>query len=183
MAHKTNPGNFFEDFRLGQEIRHATPRTVTEGDAALYTGLFGSRFAFNSSTEFAQALGMPRAPIDDFLAFHIVFGKTVPDISLNAVANLGYAQGRFLAPVYPGDTLSTTSTVIGLRQNKDGKSGVVYVRSVGSNQREESVLDYCRWVMVPKNNEAAATPESVLPNLAEAVDAAELAVPANLDAR
>jgi 2-methylfumaryl-CoA hydratase len=124
---------------------------------------------------------MPRAPIDDLLAFHIVFGKTVPDISLNAIANLGYAQGRFLTPVYPGDTLSTTSTVIGLRQNKDGKSGVVYVRSVGVNHLRETVLDYCRWVMVRKNDKRAPAPEPVVPNLAEAVDAAELAVPANLD--
>jgi 2-methylfumaryl-CoA hydratase len=183
MSTKTNPGNFFEDFRVGQEIRHATPRTITDGDVALYTGLYGMRFAFNSSVEFARGLGMPRAPIDDFLAFHMVFGKTVPDVSLNAIANLGYAQGRFLAPVYPGDTVSTTSSVIGLRQNKDGKSGVVYVRSVGTNQLGEPVLDYCRWVMVRKKNESAPAPEPVVPALAEAVDAAELFVPVNLDLR
>ncbi|MBK8174517.1 MAG: MaoC family dehydratase [Rhodospirillales bacterium] len=181
MSTKTNPGNFFEDFYMGQEIRHATPRTVTDGDVALYTGLFGVRFAFNSSQEFARRLAYPRAPIDDFLAFHIVFGKTVPDISLNAVANLGYAQGRFLAPVYTGDTLSTTSTVIGLRQNKDGKSGVVYVRSVGTNQLGETVLDYCRWVMVRKKDEAAPAPSPVVPDLADAVDAADLPVPVNID--
>ena len=55
-----------------------------------------------------EAIGYPAAPVDDLLVFHIVFGKTVPDISLNAVANLGYADGRFLTPVFPGDTLSTT---------------------------------------------------------------------------
>ena len=42
---KTGAGNFFEDFRLGQTIRHATPRTLTDGDVALYVGMFGSRFA------------------------------------------------------------------------------------------------------------------------------------------
>jgi len=178
---KTNPGNFFEDFRIGQEIRHATPRTVTDGDASLYTGLYGTRFALNSSAEFARKLGLPGAPVDDFLAFHMVFGKTVPDISLNAIANLGYAQGRFLAPVYPGDTVSTTSTVIGLRQNKDGKSGVVYVRSIGVNQLGDSVLDYCRWVMVRKNDESAPAPETVTPELAEAVAPADLFVPLILD--
>lgn len=183
MSDKTNPGNFFEDFRMGQEIRHATPRTVTEGDVALYTGLYGVRFALNSSVDFARRVGLPRAPLDDILAFHMVFGKTVPDVSLNAVANLGYAQGRFLAPVYAGDTLSTVSTVIGLRQNKDGKSGVVYVRSVGTNQLKETVLDYCRWVMVRKRDEAAPAPEPVIPDLADAVAAADLAVPANLDMR
>lgn len=183
MTTKTNPGNFFEDFRIDQQIRHATPRTVTDGDVALYTALYGVRFAFHSSEEFARNLGMPRAPIDDLLAFHLVFGKTVPDISLNAVANLGYAQGRFLAPVYPGDTLSTASTVIGLRQNKDGKTGVVHVRSVGSNQLGETVLDYCRWVMVRKRDEGAPAPTPVTPELADAVAAGDLAVPSNLDMR
>ncbi len=133
MSSKTRPGNYFEDFRLGQEIVHATPRTMTDGDVALYIALFGSRFAVTSSAPFAADLGLERAPIDSLLAFHIVFGNTVPDISLNAVANLGYANGRFGQPVYPGDTLSTTSTVIGLRQNKDGKTGVVYVRSLAEH--------------------------------------------------
>src|SRR5712691_6993415 len=88
---KNNPGNFFEDFRLGQVIAHATPRTVTAGDVSLYTALYGSRFAVQSSDRFAHAIGYPGAPVDDLLVFNIVFGNTVPDISLNAVANLGYA--------------------------------------------------------------------------------------------
>jgi 2-methylfumaryl-CoA hydratase len=155
---------------------------VTEGDVALYTALFGSRFALNSSTQFAAELGLARAPIDSLLVFHIVFGKTVPDISLNAIANLGYAGGRFGGPVYSGDTLSTTSAVIGLRQNKDGQSGVVYVRSTGVNQRGEMVVDYIRWVMVRKNDLNAPAPEAVVPELPEAVEVSELRVPYNLRA-
>jgi 2-methylfumaryl-CoA hydratase len=171
---KTNPGNFFEDFRLGQTIRHATPRTVTAGDQALYTALYGSRFAVQSSDAFAQAVGYPLAPVDDILTFHVVFGKTVPDISLNAVANLGYAACRFLAPVYPGDTLSTVSEVIGLKENSNGKTGTVYVRSVGSNQRGEEVLSYVRWVMVRKRDEQAAAPEAHVPNLPKRVEPSSL---------
>lgn len=180
MSAKTSPGNYFENFQLGQEIVHATPRTVTDGDGALYTALFGSRFAITSSTPFAVGLGLERAPIDGLLAFHIVFGKTVPDISLNAVANLGYASGRFGQPVYPGDTLATTSTVIGLRQNRDGKTGVVYVRSTGVNQRGEMVVDYVRWVMVRKNDLNAPAPETHVPDLPDAVAVDELVVPYNL---
>ena len=134
MPEKTNIGNFFEDFELGQETVHATPRTLTEGDVALYTSLYGTRFALNSSDVLASDLGLPGAPIDDLLVFHTVFGKTVPDISLNAVANLGYASGVFGVPVYPGDTLSAQSEVIGLKENSNGKAGVVYVRSTGQNQ-------------------------------------------------
>ena len=179
---KTNPGNFFEDFTMGQEIVHATPRTIGDGDVALYTALYGSRFAINSSAAFAADMGFDRAPVDDFLAFHIVFGKTVPDISLNAVANLGYAVGQFQAPVFAGDTLATTSTVIGLRENSDRKTGVVYVRSVGVNQRRETVLDYVRWVMVRKRDADAPAPDTVVPKLPDAVAAADLSVPAGMRA-
>jgi len=178
---KQNPGNFFEDFRLGQVIRHATPRTVTSGDQALYTALYGSRFALQSSAVFAEACGLPAAPVDDLLAFHIVFGKTVPDISLNAVANLGYAEGRFLAPVYPGDTLSAQSEVIGLKENSNGKTGVVYVRSRGVNQHGEPVAEYVRWVMVKKGDAAAPAPDPVVPKLAGTVAPDNLAVPEGLD--
>jgi 2-methylfumaryl-CoA hydratase len=177
MARKSNPGRFFEDFRLGEVIRHATPRTLTTGEAALYTGLTGSRYALFSSDAFAQTLGRPRAPIDPLLVFHTVFGKSVPDISLNAVANLGYADGRFLAPVYPGDTLSAVSEVIGLKENANGKTGVVYVRTTGLNQVGDAVLSYVRWVMVNKRDPGAPAPETVVPTVPDAVAPSDLALP------
>jgi 2-methylfumaryl-CoA hydratase len=166
---KTGAGNFFEDFRIGQTIKHATPRTITVGDVALYVGLFGPRFAVQSSDAFAQAIGYPRAPVDDLLVFHVVFGKTVPDISLNAVANLGYAACRFLAPVYPGDTLNAVSEVIGLKENSSRKTGIVFVRSTGLKQDGTKVLEYVRWVMVHKRNEKAEAGGDHVPRLLDAV--------------
>src|SRR5262245_14435917 len=166
---KTQSSHFFEDFRLGQVIAHATPRTVTAGFNVLYTALYGTRFAVQSSDAFARAIGYPRAPIDDLLVFHVVFGKTVPDISLNAVANLGYAECRFLHPVYPGDTLSAVSEVIGLKENANRKTGIVYVRSTGRNQDGTRVLEYVRWVMVRKRDEAASAPGEQVPKLAATV--------------
>lgn len=168
---KTTGGNFFEDFAVGQVIRHATPRTVTAGDVALYQALYGSRFAVQSSDAFARSIGYPAAPVDDLLVFHVVFGKTVPDVSLNAVANLGYAGCRFLAPVYPGDTLSTVSEVIGLKENSNGRTGVVYVRSTGYRQDGTEVVDYARWVMVRKRDEASPAPDPVVPALPAALPA------------
>lgn len=166
---KTSSGRFFEDFHLGDTIVHATPRTVRAGDAALYSALYGSRFAVQSSDAFANAIGYPTAPVDDLLVFHIVFGKTVPDVSLNAVANLGYADGRFLRPVYPGDTLSTTSEVIGLKQTSSGDAGIVYVRSIGRNQRGEIVLSYARWVLVRKREPGTPAHAEQVPELVKAV--------------
>src|SRR6266566_4889964 len=166
---KNSPGNFFEDFRVGQVIRHATPRTLTVGDVTLYNALFGARFAVQSSDAFAKAIGYPRAPIDDLLVFHVVFGKSVPDVSLNAVANLGYANCCFRKPVYPGDTLSAQSEVIGLKENSSRKTGIVYVRTTGYIQDSAPVLEYVRWVMVRKRDEAAPAPGDHVPRLPEAV--------------
>lgn len=178
---KTNPGNFFEDFQLGQVIEHATPRTVTEGDRALYGALYPTRFAVASSAPFASSVGIDGAPVEDLIAFHIAFGKTVPDISLNAVANLGYADLRFHRPVFAGDTLATASEVIGLKQNSSGKTGVVYVRSTATNQRDEVALDWVRWVMVRKHDLDAPAPQAVIPDLPDAVEPEDLLVPPGLD--
>ena len=176
---KTNPGRFFEDYRVGETIRHAVPRTLLGGEKALYHALYPARHALHSSEAFAARCGLD-APFDDLITFHTVFGKTVPDISLNAVANLGYAEGRWLKPVRPGDTLSATSEVIGLKENSNGKSGVVWVRTTGRNQRNEPVLDYVRWVMVRKRDPEAPAPEAVIPRLSDAVSPDALDIPDGL---
>ncbi len=178
---KTNPGRFFEDYRVGHVLNHAVPRTVGQGERALYHALYPARHALYSSDPFAQSCGLKTAPLDDLLVFHVVFGKTVPDVSLNAVANLGYAAGRWHAPVWPGDTLTTRSEVIGLKQNSNGKTGVVWVRSTGANQHGETVLDYTRWVMVRKGNLDAPAPEVLIPDLPKALAADALIIPPGLD--
>ena len=178
---KSNPGNFLEDFRAGQAITHATPRTITEGDVAFNIALTGSRYAMFCADAFAQNCGYPGAPIDPLLVFHTVFGKSVPDISLNAVANLGYAEGRFLAPVYPGDTLYAQSDVLGVKQNSNGKTGVVTVRTAGINQEGETVLSYVRWVMVNKRDAGAAITDAPPETPKPFVPASELLLPPVLD--
>ena len=180
-AAKTYPGRFFEDYRIGQVLEHAVPRTVGAGERALYHALYPARHALYSSDAFAQSCGLTSAPLDDMIAFHTVFGKTVPDVSLNAVANLGYAEGRWLKPVWPGDTLRSVSEVIGLKQNSNGKTGVVWVRTRGLNQSGEAVLEYVRWVMVRKRDADAPAPDTSVPDLAKSVDPADLAVPEGLD--
>ena len=181
MALKTNAGNFFEDFAKGAKLVHAVPRTITEGDCALYIGLTGDRFALHSSAEYARSLGYQRETVNDLLVFHVVFGKTVNDVSLNAVANLGYAGLRFLAPVYPGDTLRSVSEVLGKRENKSGESGIVWVKTTGTNQRGEVVLEYTRWVMVNKRDASKPTGANDKPETPAFVQPSELVVPKTLD--
>jgi len=167
-------GNFFEDFRLGMKIRHATPRTLTDGDRSLYIGLTGSRSALYTAHSNAELLGCGNWPLEDLLVFNTAFGKTVPDISLNAAANLGYAEVRFIAPVYPGDTLAVESEIIGLKENSSRKTGVVYVRSTARNQRQQEILQWVRWVMVHKRDPQATCPESLVPSTQAAIGAAQL---------
>lgn len=174
VATKTAAGRFFEDFQVGESIRHPAPRTLNIGDASLYSALYGTRFAPQSAETFARAIGYPASPIDDLLTFHVVFGKTVADISLNAIANLGYADCRFLRAVYPGDTLSSVSEVVGLKETSNGQSGIIYVRSRGLNQFGEPVLDFVRWVMVRKRHSGGTAPAVQVPALPESVTVTDL---------
>jgi 2-methylfumaryl-CoA hydratase len=178
---KASEGNFFEDFYPGMKIIHAVPRTITSGDVSLYSALYGMRFAAQSSDEFAKSCGLARAPLDNLLLFHVIFGKTVPDISINAVANLGYAECRFLLPAWPGDSFYAYSEVIGVRENSNGKTGIVYVRSTGCNQDGQPVLSFVRWVMVNKRDPSTPAPDISVPQLASHVSGDALVIPDGLD--
>src|SRR5215510_9111132 len=174
---KITTGRLFEDFAVGQRLVHAVPRTLHGGDIALYMALTGERPPLSSSTELARSLGFLREVIPDLLVFHIVFGKSVGDISHNATANLGYADVRFLRPVYPGDTLLAESEVIGLREVSSGEAGVVYVRTRGTNQKGQEVLSFARWVIVPKRDKAIATGVNSVPQVPAVVTADRVPVP------
>lgn len=180
---KSRAGNFFEDFRVGQRFTHPTPRTITDGDCALYIALTGARNPVHCAAPVARALGYRDRAVDDLLVFNVAFGKTVSDLSLNAVANLGYADLRFLAPCYAGDTLRAESEVIGLRETSNRRAGVLYVRSNAHNQSGELLLTWIRWVIVHKRDFAAPVPETVVPTLPEVVAPERLAVPPFLAAR
>ena len=119
-------GNFFEDLAPGQRLINPVPRTITEGDTALYIALYGDRNPTRCSDEFARSLGFERAPVHDLLVFHIVFGRAVGEISLNSPGNLGYADLRFLRPVFTGDTLFAWTEVLG--QIDVGRSDVGALR-------------------------------------------------------
>jgi 2-methylfumaryl-CoA hydratase len=165
-------GNFFEDLGPGQVLRNPVPRTITAGDVALYIALTGDRNPLYCADTFAQSLGFERAPVANMLVFHIVFGRTVGEISLNSPGNLGYADLRFVRPVFTGDTLRAETETLGWRETSKGDTGVVWVKTVGFNQRDEVVLQFYRWVMVNKREPATPT---------HADDAPEMPAQASLD--
>jgi 2-methylfumaryl-CoA hydratase len=178
---KTTGGNFFEDFDRGATIRHAVPRTIWDGDMALYIALTGDRRPLHCAREFAQSLGFEREIVHDLLVFHMVFGRAVPDVSLNSPANLGYADVRFLRPVYSGDTLRAETEVIGKRETSRADVGIVWVHTKGYNQRDETVLQFYRWAMVNKRDPGKATGDDDAPELPPQVRTEDLYVPPELD--
>lgn len=170
MAQKGWQGNFFEDFELGQELACPTPRTITSGDTATYIALTGDRTPVYCG---------PSGHVHPLVVFHTVFGQTVRYISLNARANLGYAGIRWRAPVQIGDTLKMDIKIVGLRENSNLSTGIVYVENTATNQRDEVVMTFWRWVMIKKRNEGVATQwleNPVVPKLPGQVDAKDLFV-------
>ena len=179
---KNFKSRYFEDYKLNEEINHSVPRTITDGDVAIYLSTTGSRFPLNYSAEFSKTLGLKKMPIDDILLFHMVFGRTVPDLSLNAIANLGYAGVKFHKPAFVGDTLNASSKIIGLKENSNGKTGTVYVESVGKNQNDEIVLTYYRWLMMRKRNEGMIKSfQNTIPDLPDKVKTKDFNLIENFD--
>lgn len=166
---KTSEGNFFEDFEVGKIICHAGERTITEGDVALYTALTGERRALFASKHIPRALGLPDAlMVPDLLGFHMIFGLSVPDISRNSPANLGYADVCFLAPIFVGDTIRAETLVIGKRETSREDVGIVWVHTAGF--RGLKVLGFKRWMMVNKRNKGNTGLDPVVPNLPPVAD-------------
>ncbi|NMP16962.1 MaoC family dehydratase [Thalassotalea sp. Y01] len=172
-----NQGMFFEDFYIGQQIKHGVPRTITDADCSMYLALTGSRFALHCAEPVATRVGFRTTPVDNFLLFNIAFGKTVNDVSRNAVANLGYAEVQFFTTVYPDDTIYVCSEVIGKKANSNGKTGVVYVHSKAYNQRQQLVLQFKRWVMINKRDPFANDSSDSVPDLQSEVEASSQLIP------
>lgn len=159
--------NFFEDFQIGQTFDCPTPRVLTNADRVAYIAFTGDR-----TPRFCNAKGL----IHPLIVFHTVLGQTVRQISLNAQANLGYAEMIWGQAVSIGDEIQTKARIVGLKENSNQKTGIVYVKTTAVNQWGETVLEYYRWVMVMKNREDATSflRDPVVPKLTTAVAAERL---------
>jgi 2-methylfumaryl-CoA hydratase len=146
-------GNFLEDFRLGQVFRHKGGRTITEGISAHFTDVCFTANPLHKNLHYAQIYGYEAMPVPPGLLMAVAFSQTVEDISENARANLEYVDMRFGAVAYPGDTIETETTVLGLRASKSRPElGVVHVQSVARKQTGQVVLAYQRKVQVFKQD-------------------------------
>ncbi len=153
MAERKTPvrGRFYEDFSVGARYPHHWGRTITEGEASLFTTWTMNANPLYFNRVYARSLGHPNTPVNPLLAMNVVFGLSVEDLSEQALAHLGYWNMTFQEPVYPGDTLFAESEVLALRPSESkGDRGIVHVRTVGLNQEGRTVLQYERKILVKK---------------------------------
>ncbi len=166
---------YLEDLSVGDKRRFGAYQ-VTREEVLEFAGKYDPQ-PFHLSDEAAAKTHFGRLAASGWhtcamtMAMLVEEGRRDPGAGLGSP---GVDELRWLKPVYPGDTLNSVSEVIGLKENSNRKTGIVYVRSRGYDQTGDVVLDYARWVMVKKRDENAPTPEELVPTLPASVPAAAL---------
>ena len=145
-------GLYYEDFIVGEEIKHSLSKTIFESDNNLFSLLTMNHHPVHTNIDYAQKNQHGKIMVVGTLVFSIVVGMTVPDISGKAIANLGYEDIKHLAPVFINDTLYARTKIISKRESKSKLDrGIVYVETIGYNQKGESVISFRRNVLIKKS--------------------------------
>ncbi|MCB1327488.1 MAG: MaoC family dehydratase N-terminal domain-containing protein [Leptospiraceae bacterium] len=151
-------GRFLEDFREGDVFMHPRAFTVDRSFAQEYATVFHDANPLFLSAPYARAHGFGDLLVHPMQVFNIVLSLGVQNNSEKAIANLGYYNVAFLKPVYPGDTLTARSKVIGRRERGPGKPGIVHVHTLGLNQDGAVVIQYERKIMIPPRGGESSNP-------------------------
>lgn len=142
-------GNFYEDFEVGAEIKHALSKTIFESDNNLFSLLTMNAHPVHTNVDYASKEQHGQVLVVGTLVFSLVVGLTVMDISGKAIANLDYENIKHLAPTFIGDTLYAKTVVLDKRMSrKHNDRGIVYVETVGYNQDGKDVISFRRHVLV-----------------------------------
>lgn len=161
--HELQTGPFFEDLVAGDVFEHAAGRTVTETDNVWFTLLTQNPQPLHFDKHYAAQTAFARPLVNSCFTLALVTGQSVPDISQNVVANLGWDEVKLPNPVFEGDTIYSRSEVLETRESASHpEAGIVTVRTIGYNQRGEVVIDFKRSAMIYKRGHA---PDRKRPNL------------------
>lgn len=148
-------GLYFEDFEVGEEIVHSLSKTIFESDNNIFSLLTMNHHPVHTNIDYAMKNQHGQILVVGTLVFSLVVGMTVPDISGKAIANLGYEDIKHLGPVFLNDTLYAKTKVLDKRESKSKKDrGIVYVETIGYNQKGENVISFRRNVLVKKKSYA-----------------------------
>ena len=150
--HAGSFSRFYEDYHPGEEIVHSISKTITQGEHQLFTLLTMNHHPVHISEEFAKKSEFGRILVNGTYVFSLVVGLTVPDLSYNATANLGYKSVEHCGPVFEGDTLHAKSEVLSKRVSASRKgSGIVCFRTEGY-VGDKKVITLSRCILIPHRN-------------------------------
>lgn len=148
-------GRYFEDFHVGDVYEHRPGKTVTEYDNHLFTLLTMNTHPMHFDAEFAKASEFGKNLVVSPYTLALLIGMSVTDCSQKAIANLGMDEVKFTAPVFAGDTIYGESEVLAKRESKSRPGqGIVTIRTLGKNQRGETVCTFVRNMLIPARGQA-----------------------------
>ena len=149
-----NIGNYFEDYKVGEVIKHTLSKTIFESDNNLFCLLTMNYHPVHTNSDYAMQQQHGKILVVGTLVFSLVVGFTVPDISGKAIANLDYEKIEHLAPSFVGDTLYARTEVLDARPSRSKLDrGIVYVETTGYNQDGKDVIRFRRHVLIKRRPE------------------------------
>lgn len=166
---KNTYGRYLEEFKEGDIYVHPRAFTIDRSFAQEFATVFMESNPLFLSEPFARAHGFADMLISPLQIFNIALSLGVQNNSEKAVANLGYYNVQFLRPAYPGDTFSSRTKILKVEDKGEDKPGIVHVRTLCMNQKNEVVLQYERKIMInhskgkPKGNSKPGNPSAFFP--------------------
>lgn len=144
-------GLYYEEFVVDGEIKHSLSKTIFESDNNFFSLLTMNHHPVHTNLDYAENNQHGRILVVGTLVFSLVVGMTVPDISGKAIANLGYEDVKHLNPVFINDTIYAKTKILNKYESKTKPDrGIVYVETIGYNQRGEDVISFRRKVLIKK---------------------------------
>jgi acyl dehydratase len=151
-ARETRFGRYFEDFEVGDVYRHWPGKTITEADDHLFCMITMNHHPLHTDRHYAETdTQFGQNVVVGNLVYSLVLGMSVPDVSGKAIANLEVESLKHAMPTFHGDTIYACTTVLDKVESQSKPDrGVVTVETIGTNQRDETVCEFRRKVLVPR---------------------------------
>ena len=159
MSTKTGwTGRVFEDFTVGDVYEHPLGRTILDADNIWFTCLTMNTNPIHFDAEYAAKTEFGRPLVNSCFTLALVTGQSVTDLTVNAVANLGWDEVKLPHPLFEGDTVRSKSEVLDTRESKSRPNvGIVRVKTAGMNQHGKTVIEFTRTFMIWKRGHVPRT--------------------------
>ena len=155
LSNLTSVDNYFEDFEVGQTLRHFRGKTISELENVLITNMVMNTAQGHFNEHFMKTVGAnfyPKIVSYGGVNLSIVFGLATQDTCENAIAELGMDNIKFSNPVGHGDTLYAITKVIEKQDSEIDHAGIVRFLHVGVNDQNVVCVEGERTVMIKRRS-------------------------------